>query len=400
MKTQALVVAHDPVYLNWLQNAVSGIEFSLVRPLDAEDLVQRVQAAGRVDLVLFEFDAAQMEARATLMERFLDRLPDVAVAAVGAEPHPDVVLAAMRAGARDFLVLRRDDDDLALAVSRLLRRSGPSAPAANGRPAPRGKLFTLAASHPHEDIAFTAAHLALALTASAPSPARVLLVDFATPAGAAAIFLNINQAYSVLDAVNDVFRCDQTLIDTAFSRHASGLYVLSLPEDLLGQPQIETEDCLQLLQVLRSLFSVTVVAMDGHLPTALLAGVIGQSDRTLWLTDQSILKSRHGKVLLRALRLADCPLDGAGILIDRYRRNLGLEPDNLAELLNLPVIGTLGGDPQVRMQSMNAGEPLSTLAPRDGFVSDIRAVASTLMAGEPQVDTAAGGGLLKRWFGG
>ena len=127
MKTQALVIANDPVYVNWLQNAVPSVDFTLLRPLDIDDLVQRISASGRVDLVLVEFDVAQMEGRAALLEQLVERMPDIAVAAVGAEPHPDVVLAAMRAGARDFLVLRRDDDELSQAVSRLLRRSAPTA---------------------------------------------------------------------------------------------------------------------------------------------------------------------------------------------------------------------------------------------------------------------------------
>ncbi len=401
IKTQALVIAHDPVYVNWLQNAVPAVDFVLVRPLDIDDLVQRIGASERVDLVLVEFDVAQMEGRAALLEQLVERMPEVAVAAVGSEPHPDVVLAAMRAGARDFLVLRRDDAELSASVSRLLRRSAPVASSpVGGRAAARGKLFTLLGCHPHEDLAFTAVQLSLALREQVVAPARVLLVDVATPAGAGAIFLNINQAYSVLDAINDVYRCDQTLIDTAFSRHSSGLYVLSLPEDLLGRPAVDREDLLQLLQVLRGLFSVIVVALDGLHPTPLLGAVMAQSDRTLWLTDPSILRSRHGKVLLRALRLNDSPLEGVGVVVDRYRRNQGLEPDNIAELLGLPLLATLGGDPAPRSQAMNAGEPLSTLAPRDAFVADVRGLSTHLLNPETPVTGARGGSVLKRWLGG
>ncbi len=402
MKTQALVIANDPVYVNWLQNAVPSVDFTLLRPLDIDDLVQRISASGRVDLVLVEFDVAQMEGRAALLEQLVERMPDIAVAAVGAEPHPDVVLAAMRAGARDFLVLRRDDDELSQAVSRLLRRSAPTAGGAvTQRAAARGKLFSLVSSHPSEDLAFTAVQLAMALGEQVNAPGRVLLLDVATPAGAGAIFLNINQAYSVLDAINDVYRCDQTLIDTAFSRHPSGLYVLSLPEDLLGRPAIERDDLMQLLQMLRGLFAVTVVVLDGLHPPPLLGAVMGQSDRSLWLTDPSILRSRHGKVLLRALRLSETPLDTVGVVVDRYRRNLGLEPENIAELLGLPLLATLGGDGQARIQAMNAGEPLSAVAPRDALVSDIRHLAAHLMSAEaPTSLPVRGGGMLKRWFGG
>ncbi|MGH8457069.1 MAG: AAA family ATPase, partial [Stenotrophobium sp.] len=96
MKTQAIVVADDPVYLNWLQNAAEGVTFTLLRPLDAEDLIVRVQAMGRADIVFFQFEAATAGQRVGMVERFLERMPDVPVAGLGADSNPDVVLAAMR----------------------------------------------------------------------------------------------------------------------------------------------------------------------------------------------------------------------------------------------------------------------------------------------------------------
>ena len=54
MKTQAVVVADDPVYVSWLQNAAGqSTDFSLLRPLDADDLIERIQMLGRVDIVFF-----------------------------------------------------------------------------------------------------------------------------------------------------------------------------------------------------------------------------------------------------------------------------------------------------------------------------------------------------------
>ena len=83
MRTQALVVADDPVYLSWLQNAAPGAEFSLARVADVEDLVDRIHATGRVDVVFFEFGDGNAEARARMVERLLERIPDMAVAGVG-----------------------------------------------------------------------------------------------------------------------------------------------------------------------------------------------------------------------------------------------------------------------------------------------------------------------------
>lgn len=394
MKTQAIVVADDPVYLSWLQNAVSGAEFSLIRPLDADDLVQRLQMLGRADLIFFQFTSATAAERAEMVERLLDRMPDLPIVGLGEDGDPQLVLSAMRAGARDFFVLQRDDANVAALMGKLLRRS--SAVTQAGRR--QGKLFALLSGHPYEGTAFLGQHLALACAEKLAMGERTILVDVAMPAGAAAIFLNINQTYGVLDAVNDANRCDQTLVETAFAKHSSGLYLLSLPEDLIGRPNLDVVEFLKLLQVLRGLFACVVVTLDGHFPLEGVRGVVAQADRALMITDQSILKSRHSKYLLRALRLEDTPLDRAGLVVDNYRHRLGLEPENLAELLDLPLVATLSSQGSNRILAMNSGESLFTLAPKDPYCIDVRRIADALLSGELAKALPAKPGLLGRLF--
>jgi pilus assembly protein CpaE len=316
------------------------------------------------------------------------------VAGVAADADSEVMLAAMRAGARDFFVLRRDDANVTALLAKLLRRTGQTQSAS--APKMHGKLFAVTSSNPSESIAFTAGHLALACASQMPKTERVLLVDVAAPAGAATIFLNLNVNYTVLDAISDVYRADQTLVDTAFPKHASGVYVLSLPEDLIGRTQVNVDELLQLLQVLRGLFGCIVVAMDGTLPIAGISGVIAQADRTLLLTDQSIIKSRHNKYFLRMLRLDNCPLDQTALLVDGYRRRQGLEPQNLADILDLKLLATLSGEGDARTQSMNTGEPMFTVAPKDAYCEEMRRMAGALLSGAAPAPVRTG--LLGKLF--
>ncbi|MFI4980853.1 MAG: CpaE family protein [Nevskiales bacterium] len=398
MKTQAVVVANDPVYQGWLQNAAGSTMDVTLLPLSVgQDMLAQIEARGRIDVVFVEFDSHDVAQRAAFVERFLERHWQVPVVGLGADDDPQWVLAAMRAGARDFFVLRRDDATLGLQIGRLLRRS--SAGPANSAAAPKtGKLFGVLSAHPGESIAFLAEHVALGLLDAQGAGERVLLLDIATPAGAAAIFLNINATYSALDAINDAYRCDQSLVDTAFTRHSSGLYVLSLPEDLLGQPVIDSGELLKLLQVLRGLFSSIVVALDGHLPLSVLVGVANDAERLMLLSDQSILRSRHNKHLLRALRMEGCSLDRAGLVVDDYRRRLGLEPKNLAELFELPLFAALQSDPSNRAVSMNSGEPLYTLARKDPYALGVKKMAAALLSGLPMAPPTQG--FLDRLRGG
>lgn len=400
MKTQGVVVADDPVFVNWLQKGVgSAAEFSLLRASTADELVDRLSSIGRFDVVFFEFTADNQQARSKLIEGFLERYPDVPVVGIGADAAQDLVLSAMRSGARDFFVLQRDDTHLPDLLSKVLRRSVSGGTSRSGNLPKQGRVVTLFSATAYEGVAFCAEHLALELLKSRSESERGLLLDLSAPPGAGAVFLNLNPSYSLLDAVNDVYRCDQTLVDTAFSRHGSGLYVLSLPEETLGFPDIDGDELVRLIEVLRTLFGFVVVAADGHAGTDLLTGVIGISDHSLLITDQSILRSRHNKYLLRELRLSDVALNHARLVVDSYQRRLGLDADNLSQLLELQLAATLSSQSGNRTLAMNSGEPLSTVAPRDPYLREVAALAEQLLgrgAGGARNDS---GGLLARILG-
>ena len=128
-----------------------------------------------------------------------------------------------------------------------------------------------------------------------------------------------------------------------------------------------------------------------------MAALVEACDRMIVLSDQSILKSRHNKYLLRALRLADCRLDHTGLVVDNYRRRLGLEPRSLAQLLELPLLATLSGSGLQRIRAMNSGEPLFEVAPRDAYCRDIVELARAMMSGQTLAPRPRG--LIERLIG-
>jgi pilus assembly protein CpaE len=379
MKTPAVVVASAP-YQDWLRACAGDwLEFTV---LSAAEAGQPAALAGAA-LVLVELQGPDVHEQARLIERLGERQPDLPVIALGNGQQPEVTLAAMRAGARDFLVPGRDDATAVGQMERVLRRGAHRSNA-------RGQLVAVVSGHPQTGTAFLAEHLALAAIELLARKEPVLLLDLALPAGAMQVFLNIHQEYSALNAIQDAYRCDQTLVDTAFGRHGSGLYVLSLPEAHAGALTVDAEDLSALLDVLRGLFGLTVVTADATLGLPVLKAVIERAGYSLLLGDQTILNSRYNQALLRNLRQVDCPLEHCGLVVERMHRKLGLEPEKLANLLQLPLKGALDGDGLTRVQAMNAGEPLFSFAPRDEYAQGARRLAQQLLDRRAPVTQAEG----------
>jgi len=140
------------------------------------------------------------------------------VFAVGSMAQPQVIVSAMRAGAREFIERPTTTTDILEAFVRLT-----AAQRKVDREGPRGKVFTVVNAKGGSGATTTAVNLALALHSS---HGNVALVDIA-PLGHAALHLNLKPPFTVIDALSNLHRLDSSLLESFMTRHSSGLQLLA-----------------------------------------------------------------------------------------------------------------------------------------------------------------------------
>lgn len=394
MTVQALVLADNPAVRDWLSETLAGR--AVVLPADSTDpqgFAAEVSGTPGVGLVFVEFDQDNAQERAAVLARVSAAHPSLTTAAVGERDSSDAVLAAMRSGARDFLVVGRDADNLESLLARAVQ---PEAASRGSAASGGGQLYAVVSGAASVGASFLATHMALGLQTRGGDQRRVLLLDITVPGGSSLIFLNTEQGYHALDALRDVDRSDQTLIETAFTRYQSGIFLLSLPEDAISPLPIDHEGFDRLLAKFGQYFDYIVAVANPGIGLDALARLVARADRSLLVTDQSVLSGRQNKHLLHELRKMDTPLDKACLVVDRYDQQLDLTGERLADLLELPHLGNLGGQRKVHLEAMNAGESLFEYAERDPYCQDVDALIEAL-TGE-QAPAAKGGGWLARWL--
>lgn len=400
MSTHAALISSDPIYGSWLKDKLgAGVKLNRVKFEDSLPVcLLKLEELERVDLLMVEFESARMQRSIEVVEGFLDRFPDIPVIALGSRVDSSILLKAMRAGASDFIdIAEKDEVDVSARIGKVLRRAAQNSAGGKGQ----GQAYVVLSGAPDAGVPFLAVHLALALQQATESGQRVLLIDASFPHGSSLVFLNANQEYNLNDALADAQRCDQTLIDTAFTRHASGIFVLSQAEDLLSPSTLSVQALEGLLNTLRLYFTHIVMAADAVLSMPVLGILMEQAAHTLLLTDQSVLRSRQSRQLVHALVAMGAGADRIKLVVDNYQKRQGLEPDKLSALLKLPLMAAMTVNPATRSESMNTGESLFKLAPRDPYVLDVKRIASDLMR-QPVVQNdhqpANTGGLFGRLF--
>jgi pilus assembly protein CpaE len=219
-----VIVASDSEQRTVLQVLVDGtsvartVHTCATFPVAAADPITRRVRGANPDVTLVDIppDNTPMALRA--IELLHQEMPDSAVFAIGNLNQPQVIVSAMRSGAREFIERPTTTTDLLEAFVRLttaqrrVRQEGP-----------RGKVFSVLNAKGGSGATTVAVNLALALQSA---HGQTALVDLA-PLGHAALHLNLKAVFTVADATRNLHRMDASLLESFMVRHNSGLQLLA-----------------------------------------------------------------------------------------------------------------------------------------------------------------------------
>src|SRR6202140_4837348 len=183
----------------------------------SDPIMRRVQAANP-DVLLVDIPADNLTAAMRAIELLHQELPESAVFAIGNLNQPQIIVSAMRSGAREFIERPTTTTDLLEAFVRLT-----TAQRKVEREGPRGKVFTVVNAKGGSGATTTAVNLALALHSA---HGNVALVDVA-PLGHTALHLNLKPQFTVTDAIRNLHRLDSSLLESFMTRHSGGLQLLA-----------------------------------------------------------------------------------------------------------------------------------------------------------------------------
>lgn len=346
--------------------------------------------------MLLDFSPGQAADSTQFMRELNALLPNAAVIAVGgtSDEGASGVLAAMRAGVRDFIdldALHLDDAEAAIRHVMEHHHADPSTrdAAAGAAGVTRGRIVLLLGVRAGVGTSTLAAHLGVMLQqrrASAGSLAdkhddnHVLALDLGEPAGDIALYLDVHGDFQINDAIDNAWRLDATLVRTALTRHASNLAVLPRSDDT-AMPSDGDRDFGLLLDRLGGLFDLVLVDGGGMSTQTLPTTLINQVDEIWLVADQGIASMVSLDRKLKTLR--QCGADPAGIhlVMNRYEPDSGLSAQQIAERFKVPLLATLP-ERGIRLRACaNAGKLLHETAPRDRYVQALKPLLNRLAPG-------------------
>jgi pilus assembly protein CpaE len=369
-----LLVSDRKEVVQWLEAALHDEGEVIVSDSSSLDRVLQLVDAIGARAVFCELTNDNSSREASFMEGLTAAKPLLPVVAMAEAPDRQTILTALRAGARDFVSPDMRPGELIALIRRVISREHNDLRAGMIR---EGAMTAVASARPGGDAPMFALHLALALQDLTPTQ-DVLLLDLGVPAADSLHYLGIDPTYTFVDAIRSLRRMDETLINTAFSRHDTGLRILAMPDETLDAGRFTSADLYVLIGALKRHFQHIVVNLGGVPASEFLYVLLGRSDRALLLVEQSVPSCKQNRTLLQRLRDNKVPLENVQLVVDRYLPSVPPNGDTIAKGFGIPLMSTLPSSGMARLTMMNSGESLFKSAPRDPYTVTVRKLALNL----------------------
>ena len=301
----------------------------------------------RAEVVLVDIDPGNPQRAIAAIELLRATTSDIAIFAVGEMSAPFVIVAAMRAGAREFVDRSATREALLEALTRYTATRNKTRSHAG-----KGRVFSVVNAKGGSGATTVAVNIAIALQHTHD---KVVLVDLA-PIGHAALHLNVRSSFGVLDALQNLHRMDGSLLQGFMSSHKSGLHLLAGPQQPLAAAPTAAE-LARLFDLLVSHYRYVVVDCSSRmdhtarqlcdLSNAVL--LVTQTDVvSLWSTGrvQAFLEETVGRERLR-------------LVLNRYKKIPGFTEEDVEKASNCKILWKVPNNYQLVGPAIDKGAPVA-----------------------------------------
>ncbi len=340
--------------------------------------------ARRPDLVIVEVDEAGptsvAEQPAWVIASLMRALPGAAIFATGQSTSADFVIEVIRAGALEFIRRPVEREDLISALEKVVRLR-------RGVPAARqpGRITSVFSTKGGLGVTTMATNLAVCLAERAQG--STILVDLDTRQSDVSTFLNLQPSYSILDALENLERLDESFLRGLVTKHSSGLAILPGPSRM-ERSHLTAEQVQAGLDVIRAHFDHVVLDLKHDMDPATIAA-LEASDTILFLTGLNVSALRSGAAALAAFRHLGLGLQKLKVVVMREGTGNDVTTKHAREALGLPIHWRTPSDYPTVVASINTGTPVVTASPRSKVARNLRELAEQLARGPRPAAEAA-----------
>lgn len=365
----------------WLEAECSRYEFF------ADVIAQTNPDIGLVAIDEHPEKALQLVAKVT------QTAPNCAVLVLSTSSDSNLILQALRAGAKEFLTQPLRIEDLLAALGRISeRRFGGS------ENRPRGsQVIAVAGSTGGVGTTSMAVNLSCILAREPQN--SVTLVDLDLCLGDADVFLDTIPDYTLVDVAQNITRFDFSLLKRSLTKHASGVYLLPRPVRLEDIGLISPEDLQRVIGLLKATFTHVVIDLSkAYTPLDLMA--LEMATHIVLVTQLDLPCLRNVVRLMMSFGEMDNMAEKVKIVVNRVGLDSGhITLKKAEETIGKSIFWQVPNDYRTMAEARNNGVPLIEQFPKAAVTQTLIGLADAV-CGEAKAAEQDGknGSVLSRLF--
>ena len=370
--TQIAVLTEDDRLIELLRT--SGLKIARIDAIDFANYSRAAESPGAVVL-----DVRSKHQLPNGLTEFHRQHPNAGIVLVVSSLDPRVMLDAMRAGVKECVSEPLSAQSLDEAVRRVL---------VGAEADPSGQLFAFVGAKGGVGTSTLAANTATALARSSEN--STLLIDLHLVHGDAALFVGAEPRFSVLDALENAHRVDESFFSGLVEKTKVGVHLLASSTRPL-HPSMDPARTRALLEFATRKYQFTVL----DVPRTDFSGLDALDPATtiLVVTSQEVSALRSAAHTAETLRQRYGP-KRVRVVVNRFDKSSIVGAADIERVMGEPVKHLIPSDYRVAVEAVNTGKPI--VLDKDGKLAKaIRAFAKDL-AGIDAKRAEEPGGMLAR----
>lgn len=308
----------------------------------------------------------------------------------------NLILSAMRSGAKEFLTLPLSGEEIVAAFERIsAARDGGALGKVRG-------CTSIAVAGASGGVGSTSLAVNIGCALAADDANSVALVDLDMAVGDADVFLDAIPDYTLVDVAENISRLDFALLKKSMTKHNSGLYLLPRPVNLQDVPLVSPEDFSRVVGLLKATFSHLIFDLSKSYSEVDMVA-LRESKHIMLVTQLDLPCLRNVVRLMMSFDQYEGMKEKVKVVVNRtglVNEHIGLK--KAQETISSEIFAKVPNDYRSMAESRNNGVPLSVQAPKAAITQAVLDLAKALdgdgVGLENGVDATAASPAKKGWI--
>ncbi len=352
-------------YLSDLEN----VQISSECILEYSDIDEGIKKSFELQNAVLLIDISENTEKALESIRKLkDEKKDSLIAALSYKATTDVIIKAMRAGAKEFIskpVIKTDFKETITALIQEIENKTVNESC---------KIISTFSNK--GGIGKTSIAVNLAMELAQLSKEKVALVDLNLQLGDVATFLDLTPSFAMDYIANNIQNMDDNELLKTLTRYKNtSLYVIADPLNIDKSQEITAAQIEEILQSLKKSFSYIVIDIGTNIDSKMIKA-LDMSDLILLVATVNLPAIRSIQRCMEMFNKLGYTQDKIKLVLNRYMENEEIKTSDIEEVVKQKVYWKIPNNYLTMMSAINKGVPVNEINPESNIAQNYMDFAS------------------------